>query len=147
MKTNLKEAVTNMLDCAVLCEDIIEAIIDVWDPSDNGEIYYIDYIFDSSKPIHVHDMVQELYIQDARESLTNLEDTHSLFEKSNKKMIHWPDSMKEEKELYEKLYDAYLNLYQLATSPSGNFMTYTSNANDCIAEFSTQFQKIEIYLE
>ena len=55
--------------------------------------------------------------------------------------------MSEEKAAYDELYSAYLNLYELASSPSGNHINYVSNASDRIDAFVTAYKKISPYLE
>lgn len=152
MKTNLRTAVSDMMEAAILTEKILNNNIKMWNPYDDGDVLYVENVYYNDATWE--ECKRILYgtgpvstIEETRGYLSDLKSANSALEKSNKKMIHWPDNMSEEKNIYEALYDAYLNLYNLSTKPSGNFKTYSENANSYVNEFSTQYKKIQAYLE
>lgn len=151
MKKNLNSAVSDMLTAASYAESILNANVSLWNPYDNGEMIYVQLVYENDATWNaskdsVYYESQKNTIEEARKNLKSLNSAHSKFSSSNEKMIHWPDEMKEEKEIYDALYDAYLNLYNLSTSPSGNYTNYSKNVTLYISEFVTQYEKIKRYL-
>ncbi len=152
MKSNLKTAVSDMYSSAVYAESVAKANVSLWNPYGDGDIVYVESVYcnDATWNISkgaIFDSNIKNTIEDARNDLKSLNSAHSKFSSSNEKMIHWPDEMDEEKEIYDALYDAYLNLYNLAASPSGNYKNYSENTNSYVTEFITQYEKIQRYLD
>lgn len=138
LKEDLKVAVSDMYDSAALCEDIIKEVDDLWDMG----IEYVNMVYSPRDPVF-----NNYSVITTRDKISDLEEQHELVLEKNAVLINWPSNMSEEKAAYDELYSAYLNLYELASSPSGNHINYVSNASDRIDAFVTAYKKISPYLE
>ncbi len=64
-----------------------------------------------------------------------------------KDMTNPPDEWAEAYKALQDFYDAYITLTNLAISPSGSLMTYSSNFNNADSEVLNTYQKLQLYLK
>lgn len=64
-----------------------------------------------------------------------------------KEMRNPPDEYEEAYDALSELYDAYVNLTNLVTSPSGSLQTFSTNFNDADSETVNCYNAMSLYLE
>lgn len=62
-----------------------------------------------------------------------------------KKLSSPPDELEDAYSAIKDLYDSYLEMVNLATSPTGNLQSYTSSFNDADQDFLNRFNTMEVY--
>ena len=135
IRENFNNAVIDMYLCAIDCEQIIGNLRELWD----DDITHVESVFvnDATWNDNMYQALVKSYLKSdliisTREDIADLQEANKVVVEDNKDLINWPDNMSEEKELYDELYGYYLNLYDSATNPSGNYISYCSNTNDYI---------------
>ena len=144
---NVKVAVADMYTCAIIAEDIIGDLRDLWaeDISYVENVFQNDATWEAIKGMLIYAPTST--IEDARANVSYLIEANQMVVDDNKLITDWPSDLSEEKAIYEEYYDYYLKLYNAATNPSGNYINYCSNTNDYIEGFINAYKKIEPYLE
>lgn len=64
-----------------------------------------------------------------------------------KKLQNPPEDQKSAHAALMNLYDSYIDMVNLALSPSGNLSSYTTNFNNADSSFSKYYKAIQIYVE
>ena len=149
---NYKKIVNLMLSGASNAESACGLIHDVWantiyeeDDSktdeytkdSNGEFY------DDFNTSLMMLMVSDNFTADIDDIKENQEQVQKLM----KDMKNPPDEYKEAYDSLKNFYDAYTKLVGLATDPSGNLSSYTSNFNDADSETLNTYKAALLYLE
>ena len=149
MKELVKISVADMYASAVICEEIISYVKKIWD----SKIDYVKLVYYDEETYKTYSSIyssmsylDRSYIKSARELLPTASEANDSVLADNKSLTEWPEDMNEIKGIYTDLYDAYLKIYELASSPSGNYVSYCSDTSTYIDEFITQYKKIEPYL-
>lgn len=151
-KSNLSTAKTTMLISAIEAETACNLIKSVWynciyEVSDtktnkytkkNSYSFYDDF----------NDALANLFWdEDFLETQANIASSQETVASLMKKLTNPPDEHKEAYEAIKDLYDAYLDLTNLAVNPSGNLTTYSSNFNDADTEFANCYDKMDMYVD
>ena len=82
-----------------------------------------------------------------QERISSIEENQESVATIMKDMKNPPDEWKDAYEDLQTLYNSYVNLTNLVTSPSGSLQTYSSNFNDADSAFANAFGKIKLYFE
>ena len=79
-------------------------------------------------------------------SINLIETNQTNVQNAMKKLKNPPEKYKEEYDAISDLYDSYIDITKLATDPTGNLQSYTSDFNDADSEFAKKYKNMEIYL-
>ena len=150
LKDNLKKAVDDIYNSAVMCEDVIKDVDRMWD----SDIYYVNSVYEPDSSFEITSTIFPSgggvtldTVKKTRGKIKDIESNHSKLLEEASALTNWPDDMSEEKKAWDEYYSAYLDYYELATNPSGNHMNYVSDANDKSSTFLNAYKKITPYLE
>ena len=79
--------------------------------------------------------------------IDSIEDNQATVQSLMKEMRNPPDEYEEAYDALSELYDAYINLTNLVTSPSGSLQTFSTNFNDADSETVNCYNAMSLYLE
>ena len=151
-KEKFKTTVVDVYACAIQAEEIIDDLRKIWDKGEGLNyvegVFYNDAQWEATLGIwSIGNYAPLDLMTTTRENVAKLKEANEVVVEDNKNLTSWPDEMSEEKKLYDDLYGYYLSLYDSATSPSGNYLSYCSNTNDYIDGFIAAYKKLEPYLD
>ena len=79
------------------------------------------------------------------DKISDIEENQSNVASAMKELTNPPEEYKEEYDALRDYYDAYLTFTNLATNPTGNLQTYSSNFSDADAETLNCYNKMKLY--
>lgn len=139
-------AVVTMYEGAAAAENAGGLIHDVW----------YDTIYDESRDSTAkyvaghsdfNDSLQALFADsDFQSKIAKIKDNQNSVMELMTKLKNPPDEYAEAYASLKDLYDSYVKLTNLATNPTGNLSSYTSDYNSTDSEVSNAFQAIQIYI-
>lgn len=148
-RENINSATSTMLLGAISAEEAGSLIHDVW----YNAIYKI-----SDTKTDKYTKKAYSFVSDFNDALSNLfadSDFQATVEliKTNqdtvknimKNLSSPPDEMRDAYEAVKDLYDAYLELTNLAVNPTGNLQSYTSDYNEADSNFVKYYDAMDIY--
>jgi len=95
-----------------------------------------------------NDALQNLFSDsDFTGQIADIEDNQDTVAKLMKELQNPPEEWEAAYDDLQELYDAYLDLTNLVTSPSGSLQTYSSNFNDADSETANAYEKMSLYFE
>lgn len=144
---NLSSTVLVMISGAADAEAAGHLIHDVW-----SDTIYQKYNPETNKYVSGHgdfnDSLQELF--DDSEFAKKLNDIKTNQETVKSLMKELTNPPEEHVEAYSELkifYDAYLELTNLVTNPTGSLQTFTNNFNDADTAVAKYYEAMSIYIE
>jgi ribosomal protein L40E len=139
-------AVVTMYEGAAAAENAGGLIHDVW----------FDTIYDESRDSTAkyvaghsdfNDSLQALFSDsDFQSKITKIKDNQDSVMKLMTKLKNPPEEYSEAYVSLKNLYDSYVKLTNLATNPTGNLSSYTSDYNSTDSEVSNNFEAIQMYI-
>lgn len=148
---NINAVTSEMLAGAYIAEDTCSMIHDVWYNSIYKESSYLtdaytkmdDYIFWNDFNL----ALDEYFISDEyKKSIQKLSSISSSIESRMKAMSNPPKKFKESYSVVRESYSSYNTLVNLATNPTGNLTTYTSNFNNADSDFLSNYKTLKLYV-
>jgi hypothetical protein len=149
--SNLNLAVVSMLSGASDAETCGNLIKSVWynaiyEKSDDSTDKYTRpngyFVSDFNKALSLL-FSDESFSSDINDIESNQDTVQSLM----KSLKNPPEEYEDACETVNDMYDAYIALTNLVTSPSGSLQTYSSNFNDADSEVLNTYNSAKVYLE
>ena len=139
-------AVVTMYEGAAAAENAGGLIHDVW-----FDTIYNESRDSTSKYVAGHsdfnDSLQALFADsDFQSKITKIKDNQDSVMKLMTKLKNPPEEYSEAYVSLKNLYDSYVKLTNLATNPTGNLTSYTSDYNSTDSEVSNNFEAIQMYI-
>lgn len=95
-----------------------------------------------------NDAISALYADsDFSAKISSIEVNQTEVAETMKTLTNPPEEYAEEYEALKKFYDAYLDLTNLATNPTGNLQTYSSNFSDADSNALNCYNKVKLYFK
>ena len=95
-----------------------------------------------------NEALQNLFSDESfTDQIESIEDNQSTVQSLMKEMRNPPDEYEDAYEALSELYDAYINLTNLVTSPSGSLQTFSNDFNDADSETANCYNAMSLYLE
>lgn len=148
---NLEMAVSTMISGAAEAESCGNLIKQVWynaiyeehdEETDPFTCPYGHFVLD------FNDALENLFSDKSfSEQIDNIQLNQSMVQALMKELQNPPEEYAEAYEALSEFYDAYLNLTNLAISPSGNLQTFSSNFNDADAAALNCYKAMSLYLD
>lgn len=145
-QTTYTSAVVTMFEGAAAAENAGGLIHDVWYDTiyDNSRESTSKYVAGHSD---FNDSLQALFSDsDFQSKITKIEDNQDTVMKLMAKLKNPPDEYSEAYSSLKELYDSYVKLTNLATNPTGNLNSYTSDYNSADSEVSNNIEAIQMYI-
>lgn len=139
-------AVVTMYEGAAAAENAGGLIHDVWfdtiyDESRDSTAKYVAGHSDFNDSLHA------LFSDsDFQNKITKIKDNQDSVMKLMTKLKNPPEEYSEAYVSLKNLYDSYVKLTNLATNPTGNLSSYTSDYNSTDSEVSNNFEAIQMYI-
>lgn len=95
-----------------------------------------------------NEALQNLFSDESfTEQINSIEDNQATVQSLMKEMRNPPDEYEEAYDALSEMYDAYINLTNLVTNPSGSLQTFSTNFNDADSETVNCYNAMSLYLE
>lgn len=151
-KANLQQVCTKMLSGARDAEEYGGLLHDVWyNTIYEEDDYKTDKYTKNGNGVFWDDFNDAIMMlqfdDDYQEAIEGIQDNQAEVEKLMKSLKNPPEEYKEAYESAKVYYDAYLELTNLAISPSGNLNSYTSSFNEADTKVANAYKKIQMYLD
>ncbi len=136
--SNVRSLQIQLLTAGANLEDISDTIQNYWYENIYNDKY--GYSIDSAIAAALSDKSNE--IKTAEEQRNEVDDLYKKV-KSLPTEVEEDDDLKEARDAIRELYNTYTDFYSFATSPAGNFNTYSANNEEKTDAFLTKYRALE----
>lgn len=150
-QSNLSLATSTMLNSAVKAEDAGNLIHDVWyntiyeksDSRTNKYTHSSGYGFNSDFNTSLNALFSD---EEFSSQIDDINESKDLVNSLMKSLSNPPKQYAEAYAAIKELYDAYLDITNCATNPTGSLTTFSSTFNDADSNFSKAYDAMKVYM-
>lgn len=149
--SNLSTITYDILQSAAYTESLTSLIHDVWyntiyEKDDTTTDEYTKTIFGSFNDDFNTSLAALFVSPRYTDDVDKIEADQEKIQSDMKELMNPPEECKEAYSVLKEYYDAYIELCNCATNPTGNLTSYTEDCNDADTKASNCYQKMQLYI-